>query len=702
LGSIFYFEEDFMKKFLFGMIAVLSVSLFLIGCPTDPEDGAAGAAGAAGAPGEAGADGPNNFNGKPSVQAIQSAVDSGAKIQLDNVEIQGGGTLDFKTADVTVYGTLASAATDPLYIVATSATLTFAEGANIAPGTGDFFFGTAEQVAKAKEGVTNVVEAVAALADATGTVTAVKDLKLSKDLKIPSTLKVYVYGTLEVGAADANPDDGYGDGIVAIGTVEVTATNATALSAATNVDVTKATILYEGNTTVAITLPATLSSPTFKVTNEQGVLQVLGTTSFSGYVTANNGVVEFGAAVTAATITGNGRIRFANGTTATAFATTSSIEGTRIEFPNGFSTAQNAPLTLGGEVYIGDGKTITLSTSDTTGTLTLKDGSTIYAKPAGDPVLLVTANNAGSTVVLTPVAGAVLTAAATGKSLTLSVQDLTLTEGEIEVAAGATLDVGNLALTVSGTLDVKGTLSAGTAGVTVGDATNKAAIKNATIAGATLAGGTGTVTLASSGDITLSSDGTNAGVVTTAGSGSVVAGATTFSGVGTWTASKSADTITGVKISSAAAGATIAAVGTTGTGTLTASGTAPVITQASGSGNGLTIAANTVVALGGDKDTAAGTITLTAAGSNGGKLVLAAATSFIRAGDETTAGTALSGTTVKIDEKTLTLTTITAANLKNGATGGNLIEVGGAAGSIEANTASQTVVISSAVAATAS
>jgi hypothetical protein len=125
------------KFFLIGMAVLLSASLFLIGCPTDAADGAAGAAGATS----------GRYAGDVSVQALTDAVAKGWVIQLDNATITGGGTLDLRGADVTVYGALStSAGGDALYILA-GPSVKLAEGASIEPGeAGDYFFGVAAHV----------------------------------------------------------------------------------------------------------------------------------------------------------------------------------------------------------------------------------------------------------------------------------------------------------------------------------------------------------------------------------------------------------------------------------------------------------------------------------------------------------------------------------------------------------------------------
>jgi hypothetical protein len=90
--------------------------------------------------------------------------------------------------------------------------------------------------------------------------------------------------------------------------------------------------------------------------------------------------------------------------------------------------------------------------------------------------------------------------------------------------------------------------------------------------------------------------------------------------------------VTGVKLTSAATGATIAVnAGATGwtAATLTVTGTNPAITRNAGNGNNLTIGENTTILLNGtDSDTAVGKILLTQ-DTDAGKLTPAAATSVI-------------------------------------------------------------------------
>ena len=301
-----------------------------------------------------------------------------------------------------------------------------------------------------------------------GTVSAMKDYTLTSNASaIPNTLTLYVYGNLTVAADSVAPTGG--GKVVAIGTVTLAGDNAAALADAAKVDVGNATITYGGTSTVAITLPATLSSPTFKVTGNGGVLKVVGTTNVTANVTANNGYVEFAGAVTAATITGGGRVRFANGTTPTGFTTASDITASVIEFPNGFSYG-TATLALSGDVYIGDGKAATA-----TGGAALTLGSGTVVQIAGTPAT--TLLTAADEVTITPTSGAILTfTAASGLALS--------TQG---VAFGGDVVFGG-DLTVSGvTAEFGGTAYfAATKKITLVDTSS--AIKLAGVAGALAVG----------------------------------------------------------------------------------------------------------------------------------------------------------------------------------------------------------------------
>jgi hypothetical protein len=291
--------------------------------------------------------------------------------------------------------------------------------------------------------------------------------------------------------------------------------------------------------------------------------------------------------------------------------------------------------------------------------------------------------NAGTTAVEFAAFAAI---ASTNVTASNAITDLSTDVTNFLVAKGNVITLGSVTaaqnITVNGTLKVpSGAATFAPTGdivVAAGGELNLVGSANLTVAG----GKTLTLTGAAA-----------TGGAKLTGAGKVVAGKTEIVGDTGWQAVG-----TGTVEIKALTGTTASITASAPTAVLTAAGGTPAITQAAGSE--LTIAANTTVHLAGTASTAVGSITLTAAdGSGGAKLSFAAISSKVLAGNET-AGTALSGTPVKIGGKTLTLTTLTAANVKNGSTGNKVIEVGGAAGSIEANTDGETIVISSAVAGT--
>jgi hypothetical protein len=185
------------------------------------------------------------------------------------------------------------------------------------------------------------------------------------------------------------------------------------------------------------------------------------------------------------------------------------------------------------------------------------------------------------------------------------------------------------------------------------------------------------------------------------GSGVIAAGATEIvAGTDGWEAVGSAGTVTIAAESAVASSITASA----DTAVFTANGPGATITQKLGANNALTLAADTVVALGGTAASAGGSITLVS-GTNPGKLALTADSSSVTAGASSDSGEAITGTTdPTIGEKAVVLDGFVAADLQNGSTGNNFVLLGGTtAGSITAGeTADADVVISSAVAAAGS
>jgi hypothetical protein len=373
----------FNKKFYLVCMAVLvSVSLFVIGCPTEAEDGVPGATGNDGPEGPDGGAGASSFpKGDYNVAAIQHAVDNGGELILSDVTITGGGVVDFKKAKVFVSGILATAITGGTFeaLLLSDADVTFAEGATFKLGDAtDVAAVTDAQAAyldassAGKIGAVATEEAINAATEAA--VYAVENYALSAETAVPPAgVTVIVYGKLTV------PDKAVAPlgKVEAIGTVELSGTNATALDNTTHAVIDNAEVVTSGNAEVDVTLPATVSGTRFWAAGDQDVIKVRGgTTSFTAHV-RGNGVLALTEKSLKTTITGSGRIVFDNAAAA-ELATGSSVDvGTTgyIVFKQGLKIATSTTVTLTGAVGVYSGKKIVFVGSSSA--LSLTDGSTV-------------------------------------------------------------------------------------------------------------------------------------------------------------------------------------------------------------------------------------------------------------------------------------------------------------------------------------
>jgi hypothetical protein len=238
-------------------------------------------------------------------------------------------------------------------------------------------------------------------------------------------------------------------------------------------------------------------------------------------------------------------------------------------FADDITKIGNGSVKFEGNVTLAKGKKLTFKNSCT---VTLAAGKSINGALAADVA-----------VTLTPFANATLTVdAADSRKLTLDTAACTLTRGTLAVAKDATLVLGE-----------NFTVTAGTALVN-----------------------NGTIPITATESLILSAGNTgNDGRI--AGTGTIIAGKTRISG--TWEASGTSGMVNITNTNDT--GATITA---TVTSVFKAIATDAVITQTAGTGNVLTIGANTAIALGGNGITTAGSIVLKGAASDPGKLTFAA------------------------------------------------------------------------------
>jgi hypothetical protein len=657
------------KKFFIGMAVLLSVSLFVIGCPTEVDEKIIDNSKTVGA--AAGLAALRTLLNKPGVNpvAYEGVLAIGNEqiiVPADKTLVATDGVTLGASGRFIVAGGLDLGQTGKIGVT----------GAGLVIGDKDAVLDKIDDDGSAVQGVlaANVTAATAAFAESDVVmVPTASDTELGST-SVPANTVLYVSETLSLAGVPAATG-----AIVTLGTVSVSANvDLSAIVDATASDgklvIADATLI---NTAVAtVTLPAAVAVKAVNVGSAN--LTIAGATDLTAEVTGTGTLVLSGA-VTKAAITGNGKVAFTNATTPTAFATSaSSITAGTITFTNGFSTAASAPVTLSGAVVLPDAAVITFGHA--TGTLTLKEGTTIAVFDASaTPVL-----RAEADTLLTPVASATLTAAKAESPspalLSLGDANLAVTSGELSVPADAGFAIG------------------GTETLTLGT-------------GATL-GVTGTLTLTTGGTLIV-------------GTGTATAGLIILE-AGTWTATGAAATIEPNKITlgnnaSAAFGAGAAAVATvltgtaTTTNTFTASGGTVTLAQDT---NALTITGSvadavlTTGATAGISVKASDTLTIASATVTAGNIILGAGTwkatgaaatikpSVITLGnnasatfgkDDGTAATVLTGTatttntftasggtvTLAQDTNALTITgSVEAAVLATGDTAG-ISEIGG-------------------------
>jgi azurin len=594
--------------------------------------------------------------------------------------------IDFKTANVTIVGTLALKGTGSFVINAAAANLTLGDNAGLALGAnGVLIKKSSMKIPLSGKGkVANVFEKGEILS---GDI-AMKDFTLSSDSVPSGVTAVYVFGTLTADASSKAPEGK----VIAIGKVVVKGTSAKDLS---KVDVNNATISVDVGT-ASVTLGKQLAGTRFSLGQGHN-LTVLRTTDITASV-KGEGELTLGEDVIHADISGDGHVVFTRSvkTDTTKFtAPTNSVIAKSVKFTNGLATSDNSVVTLGGKVILPEAKAAAGTTpatnaaaitfaSITDASIKLKANTVISSGTV--PVLSV---GTDTTLKGDTTTGATITAGAS--KLTIATHPITI-DGKVNVNDKAELVVDSAVTVASGSLTVKGTLDAAAASsVVVGGADkvtfSKAKITGDKTTGATLKG-TGKVAFAPT-DVLLLADG---GALAIEGNGEAAFGATVLSGAGSWTASgatggTAGTGVAGVTLTSAATGATIgfnAGAGGWKDATLTADKT-PVITQGTVASSALVIGANVTLNLSGPSSKA-GEIVLVAdktnAGADAGKLSFAA-TSKVLVGAGT-GGAAIAGTTgVKIGGKDVVVTGLGADDFQ--VANSKLVQLGGkTAGSLAA------------------
>jgi hypothetical protein len=472
LGSVFYLLEDFMKEFLIGMIALLSVSLF-IGCPT----------------GEMGDSGLNTSSVDsqvvsatylealfetadivtlgPSVEEVDGTVPAAKKLRVSGTttvvaaNLAVNGTVEvrkgaFLTADGTTTG-----GTTAGYIIGGAGSVS-GEGLVVLPYEADDYLSYVDSGAANKAvGGANAatVEAIFAGGETNLTVNNLTGIAAAT---VPKGATLTLVGAtnattgLDLSGADA--------GTLIVGKDATLAVTTSITADGTTSNIINNGTLALGDATVAgkITNDGTITTTTTTQADLQAILNVGGKITATGTITALDADLTIPASAVVEVTTAT----FATGNFAVM------VEGTAT-----FSAATFAAVA----------KDITINGSATLGAA---------AVPLGDVKV---GSNGSLTVV-------------TGKSLTLDTDKTLTVAGQLTVTTGGSLDA-----------------SAGT--VIIGDATNKVTLIKATLAGGSGVGATGVLTLVNTNTLTLA----DAGTITVADTGKVVLPNTEF-GAGTYTA----------------------------------------------------------------------------------------------------------------------------------------------------------------------
>ncbi|MDR3360055.1 MAG: hypothetical protein LBO20_05310, partial [Bifidobacteriaceae bacterium] len=489
--------------------ALLGAAFIFTGCES-PTDGSAGAAGPVVIPAEV------------SPSALQAAIDSGAPIIIGDTEVSGTGIVDFKTAGVTLNGKLSTKNGESVVFSVAKANVIAGTGASVVlTNTTDVLIVSDRTPKVTTTGSGKVAKTVLSADDVknaeSGDSVAIENYTLSATAAdTPSDVNVFVLGTLTVTGTSAAPTGN----VYALGDTLVTAT--VNVSSWSTVTFNYSTLKSSGEAAITLTTPTQAFQVKAIEVADAAPLTIAGATGLTAKVTGP-GTLTLSGVVAQAKITGDGKIKFANGTTATAFVGTSevyanSISAGTIEFVNGFSTSEYAKIELDGDVVLADTKAITFGHAD--GTVALKAGSTVK-------VGTVTLLTADTDTLLTPTATAALTASSTGKTLTLGTADLTLTSGKLAVPAGAELVLNN-ALTVASGASLVLTAGATTTGAKISGTIGVKADATIIKGGWQAVGASGTVTIAENA-ITASA----AGAVLTGGTSGeigVTAGSLTVTG----------------------------------------------------------------------------------------------------------------------------------------------------------------------------
>jgi hypothetical protein len=332
------------KKFFIGMAVLLSVSLFLIGCPADVD--------------ETIIDNSKTIGEAADVNALQALLDKPGvnPVTYNGTLAIGAGQIVVPAGKTLVAADGVTLGTTGKFIVAGGLDLGNSKisvtGAGLVIGSGEVLAKVDSDDGTAVKGVVaaDVAKATAAFTDAAALVTVAmvptaNDTNVVAD-NVPADKILYVSGTLTLGAAPT-----LAGSVVALGTVSVTAA-AIDLSSVSNLDIASATLTGTAETVVTLA-SGTAAVKAVKVGGDD--LTIAGATGLTAKeVTSAGGTLVLTGAVTAVTIGGgNGKLEFETGSP--SFATDSSFGNTgSTTFRKDVATAKDisfaGPVTFDGKL----------------------------------------------------------------------------------------------------------------------------------------------------------------------------------------------------------------------------------------------------------------------------------------------------------------------------------------------------------------
>ncbi|MDR0637796.1 MAG: hypothetical protein LBG27_02655 [Spirochaetaceae bacterium] len=464
-----------MKKFFLSVAVLLSVSLFLIGCPTDPESGVAGAPGSVGT---------TQLSANITAASLQGIVDRGGPILISgSVEI-GAGYVDLKGASITVDGALTFASDS--FVNARSAKVAIGAGsidiqnAVIFPPAGTSVWDSAANTGSS--GKLAPLVSVADFAAAAGSgAYAVQDVTVDASGNIGGTAKatvlgsktVYILGTLT--NADATLDLSTATGVKPLGSI----------SSSANIKLAATTLL--GNLTV--TGAATLT--TTNAVDVKGTLTTgTGAVTLGGNLTVGGNAVIGGALAgptSSATITFNGATASIASYTAKAVASKDTFAGKAV-----LTIGTLTDIASESEVVFNGPTTVTkMFTPGTSGAIIAGSGAVTFTAALG----ATTDNN----VTVKNTGGVTLTAKNT-IATNIDATKVTIKGSD----TGVIIDSDAASITVNASESI--TVPAD-GGVVAGGTTDKVTITGATLKPGTYTGTTGKLALSANTEIEVADNG---------------------------------------------------------------------------------------------------------------------------------------------------------------------------------------------------